>query len=57
MFYSIFRAAKVEIRIYFAEIAEIIVLLLCAGDKSSQAKDIAKAQEYWNEYCSRIEKV
>ena len=45
------------IRIYFAEIAGIIVLLFCAGDKSTQVKDIVKAKEYWNEYCSRIEKV
>ena len=29
--------------------AEIIVLL-CAGDKSSQQKDIAKAQNYWQDY-------
>ena len=43
------------VRIYFAEIEEIIVLLLCAGDKSSQTKDIAKAKEYWAEYCCRIE--
>ena len=45
------------VRIYFAEIAGIIVLLLCAGDKSTQEKDIARAKEYWIEYCSRIEKV
>ena len=43
------------VRIYFTEIEEIIVLLLCAGDKSSQTKDIAKAKEYWTEYCCRIE--
>jgi hypothetical protein len=23
---------------------------LCGGDKSSQVKDIAKAQEYWKSY-------
>jgi putative addiction module killer protein len=43
------------IRIYFVEIGGVIVLLLCAGDKSSQSKDIAKAKEYWLEYCSRVE--
>lgn len=43
------------IRIYFVEIGGVIVLLLCAGDKSSQSKDIAKAKEYWFEYCSRVE--
>ncbi len=45
------------VRIYFVEIGEIIVLLLCAGDKSSQNKDIEKAHIYWNEYCNRIEEV
>ena len=43
------------IRIYFAEIAGYIVLLLCAGDKSSQSRDIKKAQEYWREFNSRME--
>lgn len=45
------------IRIYFAEIGGVVVLLLCAGDKSSQSKDIKKAKEYWEEYCNRIEEV
>ena len=45
------------VRIYFAEIEGVIVLLLCAGNKSSQVKDIAKAKGYWAEYCSRIEGV
>ncbi len=45
------------VRIYFAEVGKVLVLLLCAGDKSSQIKDIAKAKEYWAEYCSRIEEV
>ncbi len=31
-------------RIYFGEVDNTIVLLLCAGDKSSQAKD------YWSQY-------
>jgi putative addiction module killer protein len=37
-------------RIYFEEDGDKIVLLLCAGDKSSQVKDIAKAQTYWKDY-------
>jgi putative addiction module killer protein len=41
------------VRIYFAEIGGIVILLLCAGDKSSQSKDIAKAKKYWNEYRNR----
>lgn len=42
------------VRIYFAEVEGIIVLLLCAGGKASQNKDIAKAKEYWEEFCCRI---
>lgn len=37
-------------RVYFAEDEKTIVLLLCGGDKGSQAKDIKKAIEYWKEY-------
>jgi putative addiction module killer protein len=33
-------------RIYFTEIGNTVVILLCGGDKSSQEKDIAKAKEY-----------
>ena len=43
------------IRIYFAEIGGYIVLLLCAGDKTSQTKDIKKAKKYWREFNSRVE--
>lgn len=32
-------------RIYFTAKGDTIVILLCGGDKSTQAKDIAKAQE------------
>ena len=37
-------------RIYFSEVDETIVLLLCGGDKSSQARDIERAKRYWLEY-------
>lgn len=39
-------------RIYFYETNDIIILLLCGGDKSTQSKDIQKAKEYlktWRE--------
>lgn len=31
-------------RIYFAQKKQLVILLLCGGDKSSQARDIAKAR-------------
>jgi putative addiction module killer protein len=37
-------------RVYFAEDGPVIVLLLIAGDKSTQAKDIKAARKYWNQY-------
>jgi putative addiction module killer protein len=37
-------------RVYFGEIDNVIILLLCGGNKSSQNKDIKKAKEYWQEY-------
>jgi putative addiction module killer protein len=39
-------------RIYFGQIGSTIVLLLCGGDKSTQAQDIHKAIEYWTNYGS-----
>jgi len=40
-------------RVYFAKEGNIIVLLLCGGDKSSQATDIKTAKEYWADYNKR----
>lgn len=37
-------------RVYFAEHGEVIVLLLCGGDKGSQSRDIERAKEYWRRY-------
>ena len=36
-------------RIYFGEVDDAIVLL-CGGDKSSQARDIERAKDYWRQY-------
>ncbi len=37
-------------RLYFGQVGTTIVLLLCGGDKSTQAQDIRKAKEYWKDY-------
>jgi putative addiction module killer protein len=39
-------------RVYFGQLGSTIVLLLCGGDKSAQAKDIDLAKYYWNK-CRR----
>ncbi len=40
-------------RIYYGEMDNRIVLLLCGGDKSSQNRDIKRAKGYWTEYRTR----
>lgn len=42
-------------RVYYAIDGTRIVLLLCAGDKSTQSSDINRACEYWNEWKRREE--
>ena len=37
-------------RIYYALEGNMVVILLCAGDKSTQKDDIEKAQQYWERY-------
>ena len=37
-------------RIYFGQVGNTIVLLLCGEDKSSQNIDIERAKVYWQEY-------
>lgn len=39
-------------RVYFGEDGQTIVVLLCAGDKATQSKDINKAKIYWEDYLS-----
>jgi putative addiction module killer protein len=40
-------------RVYFGQIANRLVILLCGGVKSTQAKDIQKAKSYWEDYRKR----
>ena len=40
-------------RVYYSMIENVVVLLLCAGDKSSQQKDINKAIEFLHEFKER----
>ena len=37
-------------RVYFGQDGADLVRLLVGGDKTSQRKDISKAQQYWTEY-------
>jgi putative addiction module killer protein len=40
-------------RVYFGQLGSTIVLLLCGGDKDTQARDIDLAKHYWKEYRRR----
>jgi|SRR5215510_6706683 putative addiction module killer protein len=37
-------------RVYYAQSGPDIILLLCGGDKTTQAADIRLAHAYWTEY-------
>jgi len=40
-------------RVYFARRGQVVVLLLCGGDKRTQQKDIDRAKEYFADYKAR----
>lgn len=40
-------------RVYFVEIDDTVVLLLCGGDKSTQRQDLLKAKQYWTDFQKR----
>jgi putative addiction module killer protein len=37
-------------RVYVSLLGSEVIVLLCAGDKNTQPKDIVRAQAYWNDY-------
>jgi putative addiction module killer protein len=43
-------------RVYYAQEGKTLILLLCGGDKSTQAKDIETAHAYWKDYKARLPK-
>jgi putative addiction module killer protein len=40
-------------RLYFGRERDVLVILLCGGDKGSQDRDVDRAKEYWREHRSR----
>jgi putative addiction module killer protein len=40
-------------RVYYAQADEVIVLLLCGGDKSTQEADISRAVARWEDFQRR----
>jgi putative addiction module killer protein len=40
-------------RVYFARLGQVVILLLCGGDKRTQQKDIKRAKEYFQDYKAR----
>ncbi|MFM2303737.1 MAG: hypothetical protein RLZZ135_1147, partial [Cyanobacteriota bacterium] len=40
-------------RVYYTNIDLTIILLLCGGDKDTQANDIEQAKKFWNDFKQR----
>ena len=40
-------------RVYFGQDGDILVILLCGGDKRTQSRDIVTAKQYWRSYGRR----
>jgi len=40
-------------RLYLGQDGDMLVILLCGGDKRTQSRDIATAKQYWQSYKRR----
>ena len=40
-------------RVYYAKHGQMLVILLCGGDKASQQNDITRAKDYWADWKRR----
>jgi putative addiction module killer protein len=40
-------------RVYFSRVGNVVVLLLCGGDKKTQQRDIKRAKAYFEDYKTR----
>jgi putative addiction module killer protein len=40
-------------RVYFGQDGDVLVILLCGGDKRTQMRDIVTAKQYWQSYKRR----
>lgn len=40
-------------RVYFARLGQVVILLLCGGDKRTQQKDIERAKDYFDDFKAR----
>ena len=44
-------------RVYCARLGQVIILLLCGGDKRTQKKDIERAKDYFEDYKARATQI
>ena len=44
-------------RVYYGRKGDVLVVIICGGDKSTQAADIKRAKELWKKYKDEIEDV
>jgi len=42
-------------RVYFGRHGNVVVVLLCGGDKSEQRSDIERAKSFWRHWVSQLE--